>query len=312
MKPTGLLAKSFDSRCSMLREVLAKKNSSVLLSLTKSFVGKTPVSRGVLVNKKTMTQEGSTKSADSQDSGSSETRTRKKTSAAWSSEVKSSTKSVGIQGSGLSGIQTKTKTSAVGTKKNSGVKSPPSITMQDLASSSEKPKVSLKQVLSKSKELNSSAKQARTSKIAAKKVQASPRASFSPRRSVSGVARGLASPLASLSRKPSLIRVASLNAKKHRGLKLTPRTKETNAKQLKIKNSDPVQCSDKLKESKGNMVQGKTLHVIKMEADNKHVESDLRCFGPKYPCGESDSRVVFVLICVSRVFEAMRRGYFFF
>lgn len=160
MKPTGLLAKSFDSRCSMLREVLAKKNSSVLLSLTKSFVGKTPVSRGVLVNKKTMTQEGSTKSADSQDSGSSETRTRKKTSAAWSSEVKSSTKSVGIQGSGLSGIQTKTKTSAVGRKKNSGVKSPPSITMQDLASSSEKPKVSLKQVLSKSKELNSSAKQA--------------------------------------------------------------------------------------------------------------------------------------------------------
>jgi len=32
--------------------------------------------------------------------------------------------------------------------------------MQDLASSSEKPKVSLKQVLSKSEELNSSAKQA--------------------------------------------------------------------------------------------------------------------------------------------------------
>jgi hypothetical protein len=158
MKPTGLLAKSFDSRSSMLREVLAKKNSSVVLSLTKSFDGKSPVSRRVLVNKKTMTQEGSTKSADSQDSGSSETWTRKKTSAAGSSEVKSSPKSVGIQGSGLSEIQTKTKTSAVGRKKNSEVKSPPSITMQDLASSSEKPKVSLKQVLSKSKELNSSAK----------------------------------------------------------------------------------------------------------------------------------------------------------
>jgi hypothetical protein len=141
----------------MLREVLAKKNSSVVLSLTKSFDGKSPVSRRVLVNKKTMTQEGSTKSADSQDSGSSETWTRKKTSAAGSSEVKSSPKSVGIQGSGLSEIQTKTKTSAVGRKKNSEVKSPPSITMQDLASSSEKPKVSLKQVLSKSKELNSSA-----------------------------------------------------------------------------------------------------------------------------------------------------------
>ncbi|KAJ6926871.1 hypothetical protein NC651_011080 [Populus alba x Populus x berolinensis] len=57
-------------------------------------------------------------------------------------------------------VQTKTKTSAVGRKKNSEVKSPPSITTHDLASSSEKPKVSLKQVLSKSKELNSSAKQA--------------------------------------------------------------------------------------------------------------------------------------------------------
>lgn len=337
MTPTGLLARSFDSQSSMLREalakkessaglplaksfdgqslvsreVLAKKKSSAGLPLTKSFDGRSPVSSEVLLKKMTLTQEVSTKSADSQGSGPSEIWMRKKTSTVRrkeNSKIKSSTKSDGGQGSGSSEIWMKTKTRAVGRKKDSEVNSSPSITKQDLASSSEKPGVSMKQVLSKAKEVKLSAKYASTlnpkssspdasrvfgarrngdikierhtgsSKTVAKNLQASPRASFSPRRSVSGVARGLTSPRASLSSKPSPIRIACLNSKKNRSLKLTPQIKEINAKQHKNKNShknaDPVQPDGKLKESNSDTIQEKTLYVIKMRADNKYVESD--------------------------------------
>lgn len=337
MTPTGLLARSFDSQSSMLREalakkessaglplaksfdgqslvsreVLAKKKSSAGLPLTRSFDGRSPVSSEVLLKKMTLTQEVSTKSADSQGSGPSEIWMRKKTSTVRrkeNSKIKSSTKSDGGQGSGSSEIWMKTKTRAVGRKKDSEVNSSPSITKQDLASSSEKPGVSMKQVLSKAKEVKLSAKYASTlnpkssspdasrvfgarrngdikierhtgsSKTVAKNLQASPRASFSPRRSVSGVARGLTSPRASLSSKPSPIRIACLNSKKNRSLKLTPQAKEINAKQHKNKNShknaDPVQPDGELKESNGDTIQEKTLYVIKMRADNKYVESD--------------------------------------
>ena len=337
MTPAGLLARSFDSQSSMLREALAKKESSAGLPLTKSFDGRSPVSREVLAKKKssaglpltksfdgqspvssevlfkkmTLTQEVSTKSADSQGSGPSEIWMRKKTSAVRrkeNSKINSSTKLDGGQGSGSSEIWMKTKTTAVGRKKDSEVNSYPSITRQDLASSSEKPGVSMKQVLSKAKEVKLSAKYASTlnpkssspdasrvfgarrngdikikrrtgtSKTVAKNLQASPRASFSPRRSVSGVARGLASPRASLSSKPSPIRIACLNEKKNRSLKLTPQTKEINDKQHKNKNShknaDPVQPDGKLEESNGDTIQEKTLYVIKVKADNKYVESD--------------------------------------
>ena len=337
MTPAGLLARSFDSQSSMLREALAKKESSAGLPLAKSFDGQSPVSREVLAKKKssagspltksfdgrspvssevlfkkmTLTQEVSTKSADSQGSGPSEIWMRKKTSAVRrkeNSKINSSTKLDGGQGSGSSEIWMKTKTTAVGRKKDSEVNSYPSITRQDLASSSEKPGVSMKQVLSKAKEVKLSAKYASTlnpkssspdasrvfgarrngdikikrrtgtSKAVAKNLQASPRASFSPRRSVSGVARGLASPRASLSSKPSPIRIACLNEKKNRSLKLTPQTKEINDKQHKNKNShknaDPVQPDGKLEESNGDTIQEKTLYVIKVKADNKYVESD--------------------------------------
>jgi hypothetical protein len=337
MTPAGLLARSFDSQSSMLREALAKKESSAGSPLTKSFDGRSPVSREVLAKKKssagspltksfdgrspvssevlfkkmTLTQEVSTKSADSQGSGPSEIWMRKKTSAVRrkeNSKINSSTKLDGGQGSGSSEIWMKTKTTAVGRKKDSEVNSYPSITRQDLASSSEKPGVSMKQVLSKAKEVKLSAKYASTlnpkssspdasrvfgarrngdikikrhtgtSKTVAKNLQASPRASFSPRRSVSGVARGLASPRASLSSKPSPIRIACLNEKKNRSLKLTPQTKEINDKQHKNKNShknaDPVQPDGKLEESNGDTIQEKTLYVIKVKADNKYVESD--------------------------------------
>jgi hypothetical protein len=337
MTPAGLLARSFDSQSSMLREALAKKESSAGSPLTKSFDGRSPVSREVLAKKKssagspltksfdgrspvssevlfkkmTLTQEVSTKSADSQGSGPSEIWMRKKTSAVRrkeNSKINSSTKLDGGQGSGSSEIWMKTKTTAVGRKKDSEVNSYPSITRQDLASSSEKPGVSMKQVLSKAKEVKLSAKYASTlnpkssspdasrvfgarrngdikikrrtgtSKPVAKNLQASPRASFSPRRSVSGVARGLASPRASLSSKPSPIRIACLNEKKNRSLKLTPQTKEINDKQHKNKNShknaDPVQPDGKLEESNGDTIQEKTLYVIKVKADNKYVESD--------------------------------------
>eukprot|EP00258_Populus_trichocarpa_P028177 XP_024444196.1 uncharacterized protein LOC7484559 isoform X2 [Populus trichocarpa] len=311
MTPAGLLARSFDSQSSMLREALAKKESSAGSPLTKSFDGRSPVSSEVLFKKMTLTQEVSTKSADSQGSGLSEIWMRKKTSAVRrkeNSKINSSTKLDGGQGSGSSEIWMKTKTTAVGRKKDSEVNSYPSITRQDLASSSEKPGVSMKQVLSKAKEVKLSAKYASTlnpkssspdasrvfgarrngdikikrrtgtSKPVAKNLQASPRASFSPRRSVSGVARGLASPRASLSSKPSPIRIACLNEKKNRSLKLTPQTKEINDKQHKNKNShknaDPVQPDGKLEESNGDTIQEKTLYVIKVKADNKYVESD--------------------------------------
>jgi hypothetical protein len=311
MTPAGLLARSFDSQSSMLREALAKKESSAGSPLTKSFDGRSPVSSEVLFKKMTLTQEVSTKSADSQGSGPSEIWMRKKTSAVRrkeNSKINSSTKLDGGQGSGSSEIWMKTKTTAVGRKKDSEVNSYPSITRQDLASSSEKPGVSMKQVLSKAKEVKLSAKYASTlnpkssspdasrvfgarrngdikikrrtgtSKPVAKNLQASPRASFSPRRSVSGVARGLASPRASLSSKPSPIRIACLNEKKNRSLKLTPQTKEINDKQHKNKNShknaDPVQPDGKLEESNGDTIQEKTLYVIKVKADNKYVESD--------------------------------------
>ncbi|KAJ6753092.1 hypothetical protein OIU74_027866 [Salix koriyanagi] len=148
----------------------------------------------------------------------------------------------------------KTKTTANGRKKGSEVKSSPSITMQDLTSSSKKPEVSVKQVLFKAKEVKLSAKYTGTLNPKSSSPDASKVFGARSKWSVSSGARGLASPRVSLSR------IACLNAKKNRSLKLTPQTKESNAKQHKNKNShknaDNVQPTGKLKESNGDTIQG--------------------------------------------------------
>lgn len=113
-----------------------------------------------------------------------------------------------------------------------------------------------------------------TPKIAIKRVvQASPRASLS-----SGVAIGLASPRASS--KASLIKVASINARKHRGLKVVSSlksqndVKEADGEQPKIDSIEPYHHSEELKEPANDIVQEKTLYVIETEVGRKHLVSD--------------------------------------
>ncbi|KAJ6369905.1 hypothetical protein OIU76_028210 [Salix suchowensis] len=78
MTPAGLLAKSFDSQSSMLREALAKKKSSAGLPLAKSFDGRSPVSREVLAKKKSSAGLPLTKSFDGQSPVSREVLAKKK------------------------------------------------------------------------------------------------------------------------------------------------------------------------------------------------------------------------------------------
>ncbi|KAJ4849072.1 hypothetical protein Tsubulata_038300 [Turnera subulata] len=121
----------------------------------------------------------------------------------------------------------------------------------------------------------------RTPRIAVKRVlQASPRASLSSRSFIGGQARGLASPRASLSSKSSLIKVASLRAKNNRGLRVASplksqkNIKEAETEQPKSGAIDPYHSTDEPQEPDGGKVEERTLYVIKMEGDNKYVESD--------------------------------------
>ncbi|XP_031286742.1 uncharacterized protein LOC116145420 [Pistacia vera] len=108
--------------------------------------------------------------------------------------------------------------------------------------------------------------------------QASPRASLSPKPSISRVTKkvlvsprvSLASPRASLSPRPSLNRVASLNARKHKSLKVVSPMKN----QGQTKTDEPKESKVELKHTNDDLVQEKTLYVIKMETENRSLESD--------------------------------------
>ncbi|EEF36265.1 conserved hypothetical protein [Ricinus communis] len=143
---------------------------------------------------------------------------------------------------------------------------------------------------------NKIAKKTSTSKTAVQRAQMSPRAMPSLKTSSSGMARGVASPRASLSikptlrvqkfpsaslsLKPSLNRVASINARRRRAsevaspMKNQSKVKKVNKEHPKIKNDDLDHSIKELKGPGNNVVQEKTLYVIKMETENKYLESD--------------------------------------
>ncbi|XWS32934.1 hypothetical protein CRYUN_Cryun22dG0033400 [Craigia yunnanensis] len=87
-----------------------------------------------------------------------------------------------------------------------------------------------------------------TSKVAVKKALASPRASLSPR--------------------PSLIRATSLNAIKNRKLKVVSPQKNQN----KIKNAETERPVNEHDECNNDTLQEKTLYVVKMETENIMLE----------------------------------------
>ncbi|XP_052299441.1 uncharacterized protein LOC102619126 isoform X3 [Citrus sinensis] len=106
----------------------------------------------------------------------------------------------------------------------------------------------------------------------------SPKASFSPNSSNIAVKKApasprlpLASPRVSLSPKPSICRIASLNSRKHKSVKVVSPLKN----QGKVKNAETEQSKNELKQANNNdLVHEKTLYVIKMETENKSLESD--------------------------------------
>lgn len=120
-------------------------------------------------------------------------------------------------------------------------------------------------------------------KVAAKKPLTSPRlslpspkASFSPNPSKVAVKKApasprlpLASPRVSLSPKPSICRVAGLNSRKHKSLKVLSPLKNQDKK------AETGHSKNELKQANNNdLVHEKTLYVIKMETENKSLESD--------------------------------------
>ncbi|XP_021678569.2 uncharacterized protein LOC110663533 [Hevea brasiliensis] len=304
-------------------EVMGEKKASSGVLLTKSADRQSPVLREVLARKKTVAKEVLTKSVDSQSSVSSEN---------WAEKSKKST-------------QQRKKTTAVELRTSSESKTrlSPKIMKLEMSSSSEKLEVSSKHASSKVKEENMSAKHASfpemklsssdssrvldvrensdtkigrrtvTSEIAVKREQIPPRALLSPKISSGGNARGLASPRASLSlkptlrlqmsprvllspktssggivkgqassraslsRKPSPSKVSNLKARKHWGSEIAPPLKnqnkigKANNEHPKIKNADSDQSTEGLS---NDVVEEKTLYVIKMETECKCLESD--------------------------------------
>ncbi|KAF3444830.1 hypothetical protein FNV43_RR14523 [Rhamnella rubrinervis] len=158
---------------------------------------------------------------------------------------------------------------------------PPKTIKQEVSSSTDKLEVSLKQGSSKAKEKNLSAKHSTSlkPKSVTKKPISSPELpgglkgnsdmKISKRTGISLVVvkKELKSPTTSVSPvspKPSVSRVASLNARKQWNLKKVVSPLKN---QKKIKTPEP-------KERKNDVVQEKTLYVIKMETESKTVESD--------------------------------------
>ncbi|CAI0386969.1 unnamed protein product [Linum tenue] len=128
-------------------------------------------------------------------------------------------------------------------------------------------------------------------KISLRKLQVSPKPMSSPRLAVS--ARALASPRVSLSPRSSLAGVAGLNAKRNRAAKVLSAKKNDQPKkedkirkaasnlQPKIQDKSKKELTSKqrtikkVKEEGDDKVEEKTLYVIKMETEDKHMESDL-------------------------------------
>ncbi|CAL1357681.1 unnamed protein product [Linum trigynum] len=128
-------------------------------------------------------------------------------------------------------------------------------------------------------------------KISLRKLQVSPKPMSSPRLAVS--ARALASPRVSLSTRSSLAGVAGLNAKRNRAAKVLSAMKNDQPKkedkirkaasnlQSKIQDKSKKEVTSKqrtikkVKEEGDDKVEEKTLYVIKMETEDKHMESDL-------------------------------------
>lgn len=111
------------------------------------------------------------------------------------------------------------------------------------------------------------------SKIAVKKAPASPRLPLAPAR-------------VSLSPKPSVCRIASLNSRKHKNVKVMSPLKN----QGKVKKAETEQSKNGLKQASNNdLVHEKTLYVIKMETENKSLESDQNasCAVESYPSPSS-------------------------
>ncbi|CAI0454185.1 unnamed protein product [Linum tenue] len=154
-------------------------------------------------------------------------------------------------------------------------------------------------------------------KIALRKLQVSPKPMSSPRLAVS--ARALASPRVSLSPRSSLAGVAGLNAKRNRAAKVLSAMKNDQPKkedkirkaasnlQPKIQDKSKKQVTSKqrtikkVKEEGDDKVEEKTLYVIKMETEDKHMESDLneRLDGDTSPLPVSSPRQLSLPGCSS-------------
>ncbi|XVE83722.1 hypothetical protein DITRI_Ditri16bG0109100 [Diplodiscus trichospermus] len=168
----------------------------------------------------------------------------------------------------------------------SGLSDAQKVMPPDVSSSSERVGVSSKEVASKAKE-KSSSKWHTTLKL---KPQAENLSSSAPSEGLNvrrnggisdmkmrkktvtpkvAVKKALASPRASLSTRPSLIRATSLNARKNRNLKVVPPKKNQN----KIKKAETEQPVNEHDECYNNTLQEKTLYVIKMETENIVLES---------------------------------------
>lgn len=152
------------------------------------------------------------------------------------------------------------------------------IIKHEVSSSTEKLEISSRQGLSKAKEKNLSAKSSTSLKLKSvtAKRMSSPDSSgglngnsdvkMGKRTGISKVVvkKVLTSPTASVSPKPSVSRVASLNSRMHWNLKKVVSPLKA---QNKLKRPEP-------KLAKNDEVQEKTLYVIKMETESKTLESD--------------------------------------
>ncbi|XP_048230619.1 uncharacterized protein LOC8258243 [Ricinus communis] len=297
--------KPLDRKSPPLNVVMAEKKTSSRALLTKSADRQSPVLRAILAKKKTMTRDVLAESVDSQISVSSDNwaekrktslRERNKTSVANlkpSPDLKAHF-STNFTKPGVSSSSEKLEVSL---KQASSKVKEENISAKGANSLKMKPSPGSSRVLTvRGNSDNKIAKKTSTSKTAVQRAQMSPRAMPSLKTSSSGMARGVASPRASLSikptlrvqkfpsaslsLKPSLNRVASINARRRRAsevaspMKNQSKVKKVNKEHPKIKNDDLDHSIKELKGPGNNVVQEKTLYVIKMETENKYLESD--------------------------------------
>ncbi|XP_050228777.1 uncharacterized protein LOC126677990 [Mercurialis annua] len=289
--------KPLDRKSSSVNVVVDEKKTPLRASLTKS------VDRQILTKKKTMVKDVLTKSVDRQISVSSDNwaekrkiplRERNKSSVA-NLNTSPDSKSIKIIKPGVllssEKLEVSLKQISSEVKKgNISAKHAHSLKVKSPSSDSSR----VASIRGNSN--NKIAQKTLTSRIAIKRVQTTPRAVLSPKTTSSGNARGVASPRvssfikptvrvsmpprASLSFRPSLSRVASLNARRHRTsevvspLKKQSKINKASNKHPKIKNADHEQT---IKEHNGpgsDVVQEKTLYVIKADSKNNYLVSD--------------------------------------